>query len=104
MWSRRFFRRDHVDVDVTALAHEPAQRVAFPKACPSRAERLADDNLSDVVLTGDAEQRFADVGAGCGNHFRSKLACESEITSQACLFFLRQLARSFDVGHNPRSF
>ena len=44
------------------LPHEPAQRVAFQKACPPRAERLADDNLSDVVLTGDTQQRFADIG------------------------------------------
>src|SRR5882724_2529754 len=60
----RLLCRDHVDVDVATITHEPAQRVASQKACPSRAQRLADNNLSDVVFTGDTEQRFADIATG----------------------------------------
>jgi hypothetical protein len=43
---------------------------------------LLRNNLRDVVLTGDTEQRFADIGAGRRNHFRAELAREREITSE----------------------
>src|SRR4029450_5979720 len=48
----RLLGRDHVDVDIAAVSHEPAQRVALPKIKPARAHRLTDDDLRDVVLAG----------------------------------------------------
>ncbi len=93
-----------MNIDVTAVAHEPVQRVAFQKTCPSRAERLSDDNLSDVVFTGDTEQCFADICTGRGNYFRAELPREREVSSQACLLFLRKRPRLLDVRNDPGSF
>ena len=93
-----------MDVDVAAVAHKPAQRVVFQKARPSRAERLADNNLSDVVLTSDTEQCFTDIGTGRGNYLGAELARQREVAGQACLLLLRKRSRLLDVRDDPGSF
>src|SRR4029077_4147536 len=61
---RRLLRRNHVNVDVPAVAHEPAQCITCPKSGPSSAKRFADDDLSHVVWPRNPQKRFANVTAG----------------------------------------
>ena len=53
------------------MEHEPAQRIAFPKI-PACAQRFADDDLRDVVLTRNAQQCLSDITARRRNHFRAR--------------------------------
>ena len=77
---------------------------------PPRPERFTDDDLSDVVLTRDSKQRFADVGTGRGNYFRAELTRQREIASQP-MFVLpakaaaaaRCLRRSRTLPSMPRA-
>ena len=100
-WLDRFLCRDHVNVDVAAIAHEPAQQIRLQKAEPRRAQRFPHYNLRNVVLSGDTQQRFSNIPARRRNHFCSELARQRKITSQSRLFLLRKQARCFDVGHDP---
>ena len=59
----RFLSRNHVNVDVPAVAHEPAQRVPLPETCPASAQRFADDDLGNVVLSRNAQKRFSDINS-----------------------------------------
>ncbi len=90
-----------MDVDVAAVAHQPAQGIALQKTEPARPERFPDDDLCDVVLARDTQQRFTNVTARGRNDFRSELARQRAVPSQPRLFLLRKRARTFDVCHNP---
>jgi hypothetical protein len=91
-----------MNVDVAAVAHQPAQGIALQKTEPARPERFPDDDLCDVVLARDAEQRFSNVTARGRNDLRSELARKRQVASESRLFLLRKRARTFDVCHKPR--
>src|SRR5262245_35901512 len=94
---RAFFRRNHVNVDVAAISHEPAQGITLPKTEPACSERLPNDDLGYVVLARHTQKRFSNVPARRCNHLRSELTRQRDITSQPCLFVLRTWPRYFDV-------
>src|SRR4030095_8436209 len=59
---RRFLGRNHVNIDVAAVTHEPPQWVALPKGKPPSSQRLSNYDLRDVMFTRDPQQRFPNIG------------------------------------------
>src|SRR6478672_4486368 len=89
-WLRAFFGGNHVNIDVAAIAHEPAQQIRPEKTEPRVPQRFPHYDLRNIVLSGDTQQCFSNIPARRRNHFRSELARQSDIASQPRLFVLRK--------------
>ena len=97
------FGANQVDVDFPAFADQPIDRRAFAQqARPAVFERFAEDDLRDVVLPREPQQRLANVRARRGNDLRAELPREREVTREPRLSGFVGRASRVDVRGDPR--
>ena len=75
---RRFIARDHVNIDVAAIPHEPAHQIGLEKTEPRRPQRFAHYELRNIVLSRDAQQSLTNIPSWRRNDFRSELTRQSQ--------------------------
>ena len=90
---------DHEQIDATAILEQPADRRRSQPRAQTGQFRLARDNLRDVVLTRDAEKRFANVRARGADHLAAEPPRECEVSRHAR--FILGRTGSLDMNGQP---
>ena len=93
---------DSVNVYMPAVADEPVeQRAAAQQLQRLPAHGLADDDLRDVLLAGNAQQAARDVVVRSGDDLTSQLTRKRQVAAKPGLLILGQSPGQLDVHRQP---